>query len=189
MLHADEIKELQRRIGLYDDEVAYKALFLHFYKPLLKFAASFVKSGEIAEEVVSDVFISLWERRQQLENVHNLPVYLYVGVKNTALKYLLKQKKQVAITIDDLAVELASPHQDPEQQLLTAEMMSRIEAAIAGLPPRCKIIFKLIREDGLKYKEIAQILNVSVKTIDNQLAVAIAKIARVLNVQLKKTTR
>ena len=73
--------------------------------------------------------------------------------------------------------------------LLRAEMLARIEAAIEGLPPRCKIIFKLIREDGLKYKEIAEILNVSVKTIDNQLAVALAKIARVLNVQLKKSSR
>lgn len=189
MLHADEIRELQRRTGLYDDELAYKELFLHFYKPLLKFSASFVKSEEIAGEVVSDVFISLWERRQQLENVNNLQVYLYVSVKNTSLKYLLKQKKQVAITIDDLSVELASPLQNPEQLLLTAEMLLRIEAAIESLPPRCKIIFKLIREDGLKYKEIAEILNISVKTIDNQLAVALTKIARVLNVQLKKTSR
>lgn len=189
MFHANDIKEWQRRIGLYDDEAAYRELFLHFYKPLLKFAVSFVKSAETAEEVVSDVFISLWERRQQLENVNNLQVYLYVSVKNTSLKYLLRQKKQSAITIDELSVELASPHQDPEQMLLTAEMLTRIEAAIDGLPPRCKIIFKLIREDGLKYKEIAEILNVSVKTIDNQLAVALAKIARVLNVQLKKSPR
>lgn len=189
MAHGNEIKEWQRRISLYDDELAYKELFLHCYPPLLKFAVSFVKVAEIAEEVVSDVFISLWERRRQLEEVNNLQVYLYVSVKNTALKYLFKQKKQVSITIDDLSVEMASPHQNPEQQLLTTEMMERITAAIEGLPPRCKVIFKLIREDGLKYKEIAEILNISVKTIDNQLAVALAKIARALNVQLKKPVR
>ncbi|MEC5142453.1 RNA polymerase sigma-70 factor [Chitinophaga sp. 212800010-3] len=189
MLHANEIRELQRRICLYDDEVAYRDLFIHLYKPLLKFAVSFVKLPEVAEEVVSDVFISFWERRQQLEKVENLQVYLYVAVKNTALKYLLKQQKQASITIDDLAVELESPLQNPEQLLLTAEMLSRVEAAIEGLPPRCKIIFKLIREDKLRYKEIAEILNISVKTIDNQLAVAIARIGRALNIQLKKTPR
>ncbi|WP_143310928.1 RNA polymerase sigma factor [Chitinophaga vietnamensis] len=189
MFHAAEIKELQRRIALYDDEAAYKELFLVFYKPLQQFANSFVRSNEMAEEIVSDTFIMVWERRHQLETISNLPVYLYVSTKNTALKYLLKQQKQVAITIDELSVELESPYHNPEELMVTAEMLHRIQQAINGLPPKCKMIFKLIKEDGLKYKEIAEILNISVKTIDNQLAIALARIARTINVNLKKTTR
>jgi RNA polymerase sigma-70 factor (ECF subfamily) len=143
----------------------------------------------MAEEVVSDVFISIWERRQQMEDIKNLRVYLYICTKNTALKYLLKQQKHTAITIDDLKVELESLHNNPEQLLLTAEMRNRIQAAVNQLPPRCKIIFKLIKEDGLKYREVAEILNLSVKTIDNQLATALRKIGNAINIDLRKMIR
>ncbi len=189
MFHASQIKELQRRIALYDDEAAYRELFMIFYKPLLRFGHSFVRSHEVAEEIVSDVFIHIWERRQQLEEIDNLKVYLYVSTRNLSLKYLLKHRKQSTITIDELSVEPESRQANPEELLLTAEMLSRIEQAIAGLPPRCKLIFNLIKNDGLRYKEIAEILNISVKTIDNQLAIALSKIAKTLNINIKKTVR
>ncbi len=183
------LKELQRRIALYDDETAYKELFFSFYKPLLQFAQSFVRSSEMAKEIVSDVFIIIWERRRTLEEIENIKVYLYVTTKNTALKYLLRQQKQVAITIDELAVELKSTYNNPEELMVTAEMKARIDQAINQLPPRCKIIFKLIKEDGLRYKEVAEILNVSVKTIDNQLAIALRKIGNTININLRKVVR
>lgn len=183
------IREIQRRIALYDEEAAYKELFCLFYKPLLRFAYTFCHSNEMAEEIVSDVFISIWQRRTTLEEINNLKVYLYISTKNAALKYLLKQQKQVAITIDDLQVELQSQYNDPEQLMMTAEMMARVEQAISHLPPRCKLVFKLIKEDGLRYKEVAEILGISVKTIDNQLAIALQKIGKAINVNLKKVIR
>lgn len=183
------IKEIQRRIALYDDETAYKELFCLFYKPLLRFAYTFCHSHEMAEEIVSDVFISIWQRRAHLEDINNIKVYLYISTKNMALKYLLKQQKQVSITIDDLQVELESQYNNPEQLMMTAEMLARVEQAITHLPPRCKLVFKLIKEDGLRYKEVAEILGISVKTIDNQLAIALGKIGKALNVNLKKVIR
>lgn len=188
MLSPSEIKELQRRIAAYDDEPAYKELFFLFYKPLTQFAYSFVRSTEMSEEIVSDVFIRVWEKRKQLEEIHNLRVYLYISTKNNSLKYLLKQQKQVAITIDELSVEIRSINADPEQLMITAEMRNRIAIAIEQLPPRCKIIYKLIKEDGLKYKEVAEILDISIKTIDNQLAIALKKISTAIQVDLKKAS-
>lgn len=184
-----EIRELQRRIAMYDDEAAYKELFISFYKPLHQFAHSFVRSRELAEEIVSDVFIKIWENRAQLESIANLKVYLYVSIKNTALKYLLKQHRQVAISIDELDVELESFTRNPEELMLTAEMMNKIQETVNELPPRCKIIFKLIKEDGLRYKEVAEILNISVKTIDNQLAIALRKINKAVSVDLDRVLR
>jgi RNA polymerase sigma factor (sigma-70 family) len=73
--------------------------------------------------------------------------------------------------------------------LLTAEMRNRIQQAVNQLPPRCKIIFKLIKEDGLKYREVAEILNLSVKTVDNQLATALRKIGNAINIDLRKVIR
>ncbi len=189
MLSPSEIRELQRRLAVYDDESAYKELFLVYYKPLQQFAFSFIKSQELAEEIVSDVFLKIWEKRADLESIGNLKVYLYVSIKNTALKYLLKQKRQVAISLDELDIELESFHWTPEELILTAEMMKKIEEAINDLPPRCKIIFKLIKEDQLRYKEVAEILNVSVKTIDSQLAIALKKISKAIQLDLERVIR
>lgn len=184
-----EIKELQRRLAMYDDESAYKELFVAFYKPLQQFANSFVRSRELAEEIVSDVFIKIWESRAEIESISNLKVYLYVSIKNTSLKYLLKQHRQVAISIDELDVELESFARNPEELMLTAEMMNKIQETVNELPPRCKMIFKLIKEDGLRYKEVAEILNISVKTIDNQLAIALRKINKAVSIDLDRVLR
>lgn len=189
MLPANNIQELQRRISLHDDESAYKELFLHFYEPLVQFAGSFVRSAQIAEEVVSDVFINIWQGRHRLTEINNLRVYLYVSTKNVALKYLLQQQKKNALSLDAMELDMESPHYNPEEQLISAELLARFEQAVSDLPPRCKIIFKLIKEDGLRYKEIAEILDISVKTIDNQLAIALARIARAINTSLKKPQR
>lgn len=189
MLSPSEIRELQRRLAVYDDESAYKELFIAYYKPLQQFAYSFIKSEEQAEEIVSDVFLKIWEKRANLESIHNLKVYLYVSIKNTALKYLLKQKRQVAISLDELDIELEASNWTPEELILTTEMLRKIEEAINDLPPRCKIIFKLIKEDQLRYKEVAEILNVSVKTIDNQLSIALKKISKAIQVNLERTIR
>jgi RNA polymerase sigma-70 factor (family 1) len=183
---SDHTKELQRRIAIYDDQLAYQELFYLFYKPLLRFAHAFVRSHELSEEIVSDVFIRIWERRSQLEEIGNLKVYLYVSTRNMALKYLLKKQKQASIALDDLQVELESQHQDPGQLLLTQELMNRVTRAIEELPPRCKMVYKLIKEDGLRYKEVAEILNISIKTIDNQLAIALKKIGKAININLRK---
>lgn len=189
MLNPSDIKELQRRLATYDDESAYREIFICFYKPLQQFAFSFVKSRELAEEIVSDVFLKIWLNRSDLQQVENLKVYLYVSIKNTSLKYLLKQHRQVAISIDELEVELESFSRTPEEIMLTAEMLNKIKESVNSLPPRCKIIFKLIKEDGLKYKEVAEILNISIKTIDNQLAIALKKISKALSVDLERITR
>lgn len=183
---SNDTKELQRRIAIYDDQQAYQDLFYLFYKPLLSFSNAFVRSRELSEEIVSDVFIRIWERRAQLQEVENLKVYLYVSTRNTALKYLLRKQKQASIGLDDLQVELESQHHNPEQLLLTAELMNRLAQAIDDLPPRCKMVYKLIKEDGLRYKEVAEILNISIKTIDNQLAIALRKIGKAININLRK---
>jgi RNA polymerase sigma-70 factor (ECF subfamily) len=183
---ADQLKEVQRSIAVYDDEKAYKELFFIFYKTLTQFAFSFVKSKEMSEEIVSDVFINIWKGRKQLEEIDNLKTYLYISTKNIALKYLLKQHKQVAIGIDSLNIELESKDIHPDQLMITSDMVTKISEAVNQLPPRCKLIYKFIKEDGLRYKEVAAILNISVKTIDNQLAIAVKKIGAAINVNLKR---
>ncbi|MHA4844643.1 RNA polymerase sigma-70 factor [Flavitalea antarctica] len=180
-----ELLELQRRIALYDDESAYRQLFYLFYKPLLHFTGSFVSLREVAEEIVSDVFIKIWQNRKHVDEIRNLKIYLYVSAKNNTLRYLHSQQKLSPIGLDELDVELQNNTQDPEELMITAEMMSKLERAIDSLPPRCKIVYKMVREDRLRYKEIAQILDISIKTIDNQLAIALRKIAESIQFDLR----
>jgi RNA polymerase sigma-70 factor (family 1) len=166
------------------DETAFTQLYLHFGKRLIHFAVSLVRSKEIAEELVEDVFVKLWANRHRIREIENLTVYLYVSVKNKALNALSHKAHELVVApFDYLDTTIDEFSPDPYDLMITAEMMTRMRRAIESLPPRCKIIFKLIRENGLKYKEVAEILNISVNTIDVQMAIAVKKICTALHIE------
>lgn len=185
-LDSGAIYDLQLRIAEYDDQASYKKLFFHFFLPLKSFSFSIVKSKELAEEIVSDILVDIWAKRTRLADIENLKMYLYVSVRNGSLRRLQQTRKSAVLSLDDVQVEFAALDHDAESILLTRELSFKIEAAIAQLPQRCKLIFKLAKEDQLKYKEIAALLNISVKTIDNQVAIALRKISEELHISLKK---
>ena len=180
------ILELQQRVAEYEDQVSYKTLFFHFFLPLKSFSFSIVKSKELAEEIVSDILIEVWARRKHLAGIDDLKMYLYVSVRNASLRRLQQLRKSSVLSLDEVAVDFASMDQNGESILLTKELAADIEYAIQQLPQRCKLIFKLAKEDQLKYKEIALLLNISVKTIDQQIAIAVKKISESLHISLKK---
>jgi RNA polymerase sigma-70 factor (family 1) len=184
---AEGLKYLQSRIARFDDQKAYKELFTTLYSPLFLFAKSMVKSKESAEEIVSDVFIRIWEKRRDLEKIENLKVYLYVAIRNAALNHLQLQKRISINSLEEFHAELTSIYFDPEQLLITADMIALIKRSIDQLPPKCKIIFKLVKEDGLKYREVAEILNLSVKTVENQVAIALQKIGNTVSFDVNKS--
>ena len=172
---------LQQAIACLDDVQAYKQLFLLFQPALLQFAVSIIRSRELSEEIVSDVFIKIWQKRQHLDKIENLQFYLFTAVRNRAINKLHEQRKNSAISIDDAPIEIRSIYHDPEQKLISAEMIQEIQAAIQQLPSRCRLIFKLVKEDGLKYKEVAELLHISVKTVENQMSLAFKKIGSAIN--------
>lgn len=94
-----------------------------------------------------------------------------------------KQKRTKTFSLDDVHTEFRSIYFDPEQLLITAEMFKRVCAAIQNLPPKCRLIFKLIKEDGLSYKEAAELLHLSVKTIENQMTIALRKLGDAVSLQ------
>lgn len=187
-LNFNAIAELQQRIAVYEDAVAYKKLFFHFFLPLKSFSYSIVKSKEYAEEIVSDVFVEIWAKRKQLMQIEDLRMYIYISIRNASLRKFQQTQKKKILSLDELSVEMISVEPDAETAMISAELIKKIETAIDQLPPQCKIIFKLAKEDKLKYKEIAQLLAIGVKTIDNQLSTALKKIASVLNLPIKKSS-
>jgi len=168
------------------DETAFRQVFAFFYKRLYHFAFAIVKTKEAAEEIVEDVFIRIWQQRGGLAAVQNIKVYLYTATKNAALNYLSKKAKEnITEPFDNINITLIQSAITPEQIMITGEMYKKIQEAVDALPPRCKMIFKLIREDGLKYKEVSEILNISVNTIDVQMAIAVKRIAAALQIDLR----
>ena len=185
MLENDHIKRLLTAIALNDDKAAYKELFILLHSRLKQFAYSILKSNEEAEELVSDVFVRIWEKRNQLTEIHTPLLYFYTSTKNLAFTRISRIKKQQSFPVEGWLIQMNSIYFDPERLMMTEEMVRQIRNAVNDLPPRCRIIFKLIKEDGLKYKEVAELLHLSVKTVEAQMAIALRRIGKCMHFEIK----
>ena len=169
------------RIALSEDMKAYKELYLLMFDSLFQFSYSFVKSKQVAQELVSDVFVKLWQIRSQLNAIDNLKPYLFGITQNFSLSYLARASKNVSIQLEDIEldeidIESLIEFKNPEDLYISKETIKNVMQAIQALPPQCQIIFSLVKIEGLKYKEVAKLLNISVFTVRNQVAIATKKI-------------
>jgi RNA polymerase sigma-70 factor (family 1) len=182
---AKELKDLFEAIAI-GDKKAFDELFRGKYDLLCKFALSYVKQAEIAEEIVSELFVKLWLKRSGLDQISNPKVYLYVSVKNASLNALRKSGKTEMVNLDEQSAhELATPVQySPETMLENKQLQAKLDQAIANLPAQRQLIFAMVKQDGLKCREVAEILNLSVRTVEGQVYKAIRTIADELTAYL-----
>ena len=185
MLENDQIKRLLAAIALNDDKAAYKELFILLHSRLKQFSYSILKSHEESEELVSDLFIRIWEKRDQMPAIESPILYFYTSARNMAFTRISRLKKQQTLPVEEWLVQMNSIYFDPEHLMMTEEMMRQIKLAVNDLPPRCRMIFKLVKEDGLKYREVAELLHLSVKTIEAQMAIALRRIGKCLHFEIK----
>ncbi len=185
-VNESHIRFLQNRIGEHSDQTAFKELYYLLYKELFRFATVFVYEKELAEEVLQDVFAKVWLQKEKLADIQHLKTYLYSSVKNAAINYRKKYPLQSLTDPDLSAIELSYSIQTPEDLLISAEMVGIINAAIQVMPPKCKLIFLLVKEDKLKYREVADILNISLKTVETQMSIALRKLATAIPSLLPK---
>ena len=172
----EAIKELQYRIAG-GDQAAFKKLYDYYAENLTRFSFSIVRNRNNAIEIMDTVFLKLWQNRTALPQIENLKTYLYTAIKNASLNYLSsKARQQITQGFDFIDIQLEQGA-GPDQTLISAEMLKLVHAAVEKLPPRCKMIFKLVREDGLKYREVAEILNISTNTVDAQMVIAVKRIS------------
>jgi RNA polymerase sigma-70 factor (ECF subfamily) len=162
-----QLKEGNRK--LFDD------LFSDYYVNLCRFAYTYVKNSETAEEIVQEMFISIWEQRHELNITTSVRTFLYTSIKNRALNYIRNHKTR-ANHEDEFANEQASRVSYMVDFCEREELQHLIEQAINELPEQCRIIFEKSREQNLTYKEIAQELNISPKTVENQMSIALKKL-------------
>ncbi|WP_430815756.1 RNA polymerase sigma factor [Carboxylicivirga sp. RSCT41] len=166
------------------------ARLMDFYSnDLFLFAKGILYDSPVAEETVSDVFIKVWEGRDKLDRVLNLKSYLYSAVRNQAISYLRSQKNKDIVSIEDITTYYFEPVDTPDESELKEEKLQQILRAIDYLPAQTKMVFSLAKVQGLKYKEIAEILDIKVKTVDYHVASAIKKICEAIEKEDKSDSQ
>jgi RNA polymerase sigma-70 factor, ECF subfamily len=157
------------------DKNAFNELFGHYFKRLCRFAYVILKCEQSAEEVVQEVFIKLWENRKKLTIAINIDSYLFVAVKNTSMNLLkLNQTRMNYESNPDLVNDSSSSTFD------SATFIRHLEKAIEKLPEQCRMIYHLKNFEGLSYSEIAEYLDISEKTVENQVSLALGKLRELL---------
>jgi RNA polymerase sigma-70 factor (ECF subfamily) len=159
-----------------DDQQALEELFKKYHDRLCGFAFQYVRSFDLTEEVVSDVFLKVWMKRDGLTAHGNFKAYLYTAVRNQAIDYIRKEEELLE-SLESLQNETASNEYQPDEKLMFIEFKNHIEGVINALPPRRRTIFKMSRMEKLTYREIADILSISVHTVQNQMVQAVKQLS------------
>ena len=162
------------------DIYAFEILFRQYYEPLCRYSQQFTGKLQDAEEIVQDLFYKLWKDRENLQ-VISVKAYLYSAVRNNSLLYL--KHEQVKRNYQESVIEKQKEAntQTPEDQMEYQELQKQLEDVMNLLPERRRAIFKMNRFEGKTYNEIAEILSVSVKTVEAE----ISKTLRTLKKELK----
>lgn len=172
----NEVRYLLNDIALNSSRASFKRLYLFYYGKLFSLAKSLVKNDEQAEEITNDVFMNLWARRANLSEINNFTYYCYTSVKNKSLTCLAKNQLK-SVNIDDANIDIADQGATAEDKLACEDLSKLINATLSKLSDQCRLVFKLIKEDGLKYREVADLLDISIKTVEYHIGNALKALA------------
>lgn len=167
-----------------DDLYAYELLFRRYYPVLHRYAFSLVRNDIVAEEIAQDIFLYLWEKRKQIDLRASLKAYLFSSVRNKSINYIKIELPRLQATVDvSEMVGLSDPVMEINDE---ARLKAKIQYAIDQLPQKCRDIFVLSRYGGLTNAEIAEDLEISIKTVENQMTIALKKLRESLWEELKE---
>ena len=184
-LGVQEIQNLQEKMSFFQDEDSYKKLFYHFYPVLLSFCTPILNNKEDAEEVVSEVMLKVWTMGPDLNHVDNLTVYLFTAARNKSYDVLRKKKRAgTIISISDTIQEHVIDTNSPEIVYDRGELEQFIGNTIRALPTQSQLVFRLVKEQGLAYKQVTQVLGISLNTAETHMRMALKKIRTALNAYL-----
>ena len=172
-------------LGVTKDHLkSFEVLFRKFYSSLYRYAFSIVRNETVAEEITQEIFLYLWEKRKQIELKSSLKAYLFSSVRNKSINYIKIELPRLQATSDlsDM-IGYNDPQMDMNEE---ARMKQKIQQAIDQLPQKCRDIFVLSRYGGLTYAEIAEELDLSIKTVENQMTIALRKLKEALWEELKE---
>lgn len=155
-----------------DDESALTTIYNKYWKPLYNSAFNVLKNKELSEDVVQNIFISLWNNRKKLTIKVSLKSYLYTSTRYQVFAIIRKNKSISHIQLlDDLDNRIKRT--SPETELMFKELVAQINTVVDSLPDKCRKVYKLSREKQLSHKEISLELNISTKTVENHISKAL----------------
>ncbi|MCK5730668.1 MAG: RNA polymerase sigma-70 factor [Draconibacterium sp.] len=169
-MNSENDKHLFEKINI-SNEKAFEKLFHKYYGHLCLFASRILQNDNSAEEIVQDFFVKLWEKRNKLTIETSVKSYLFSSVKNLCLNHI--QHKKIKLRYAQTILSEISNNQTEDDCFTEINLADKIEKSIQSLPTKRREIFKLSRENGLKYREIAEKLNISIKTVEKQMGLAI----------------
>ncbi|WP_421874524.1 RNA polymerase sigma-70 factor [Marinoscillum sp.] len=148
-------------------EREFEAFFNLHYPAMVGFAMNYISDKDQAEELVQEVFTNVWVKAESIEIKTSAKSYLYTATRNACLNFLKHQKIEMAYAKTNEGLSTASDYREYD------ELLSRLEQAMDKIPEKCRAIFELNRFEGMRYKEIAQELDLSLKTVENQMGKAL----------------
>ena len=166
-------RDLQERIRA-GDERAFDSVFRTHYAQLVRVAESMLRESALAEEIAQEVMLELWRRRESLELEQTFAAYLIRSTRNRALNHI-RHQRVVAREAAAAAIE-PQASRSAEEELLGVELQQAVREAIDALPEKSREVFRLSREQGLKYAEIASVLEISVKTVEKRMGQALSEL-------------
>jgi RNA polymerase sigma-70 factor (family 1) len=168
-----------RNVFTTDVKKGFDLLFRHYYTPLCNHAVRYVYSKEVAEDIVSEVFLSFWKRAVHEHINTSFRAYLFISVRNKCFTYLKWElEKEVSKELDEITPE--SAHTQPDRLMEFDELYLRIERIIAGLPPQNQKVFLMSRFGGKSYQEIAEALQISKKAVEAHISKALVEFRKSL---------
>ncbi len=153
-----------------DDELAISLIFRTYYSYLCKVAYKIIPDSNLAEDLSQEVFFELWRKKGRLQGVTSLKAYLRRATVNRALNFIRDQRVKL---VDEELRPVMSRQAQATQQMEADELQQRIDQAIDSLPERCRMVFVLSRFEDMSYQQIAEVLDISVKTVENQVSKAL----------------
>jgi len=171
----DSFAELLRK----GDMIAYETLFRLYYNKLLHISKGYLGSIEDAEEIVQDVFLKVWEKKDNFDKIGNINNYLYTMTKNACLDQIKLEKVKNSFSKNYYEEKMAIRYQfikdEAASSILESDLEKRILQGIELLPEKCKNVFIKSRVEGMKHSEIAQVLRISKRTVDNHISNALGQ--------------
>jgi RNA polymerase sigma-70 factor (ECF subfamily) len=161
------------------DTVAFGIVFNHYYDHLYTVALIYTKVHELAEDIVQQVFLRLWEKRASLTGVCDLESYLFISTRNEIVNCMRKQvvRRKYIVRIKEMFEEESGT---PEQDLIARQRTEAVQKAIQQLPPKQQQVWKLSREKGLSYEDIAAQLGIAIPTVKGHVSSALRSIRQFL---------
>ena len=167
----------------------FSEIYKEYYPKLLRFACDFIPCKEDAENLLQDAFMELWKNNDRIHEIKNINAYMFRFVRNRCLDYLKhkvhERAYEEAVTVERKAA-LDTLDMMGDTDLMAGELTMVLKQAIGNLPPRCREIFLLSREEGLRYSEIAERLSLSENTVSVQLGIALRRLRAVVGTYMSK---